>query len=58
MPGAGYTFDTLKHAQAAGDLQTLRELGLPAERVRLRGGDAAAALAELTATVNASRGGT
>ena len=58
MPGAGYTFDTLKHAQAAGDLQTLRELGLPAERLRLRGADAAAALAELTATVNVSRGGT
>ena len=58
MPGAGYAFDTLKHAQAAGDLQTLRELGLRAERLRLRGEDAAAALGELTATVNASTGGT
>ena len=38
-PGEPYTFTTLKNAQAIGDLQTLRELGLPAERVRLRGED-------------------
>ena len=37
MPEAGYTFGTLKNAQATGDLQTLRAHGLPAERVRLEG---------------------
>ena len=37
IPGAGYTFGTLKNAQATGDLQTLRAHGLPAERVRLEG---------------------
>jgi transaldolase/glucose-6-phosphate isomerase len=37
IPEAGYTFGTLKNAQATGDLQTLRAHGLPAERVRLEG---------------------
>jgi transaldolase/glucose-6-phosphate isomerase len=37
IPDAGYTFGTLKNAQAVGDLQTLRDHGLPAERVRLDG---------------------
>ena len=37
IPGAGYTFGTLKNAQATGDLETLRAHGLPAERVRLEG---------------------
>jgi transaldolase / glucose-6-phosphate isomerase len=37
VPEAGYTFGTLKNAQATGDLQTLRAHGLPAERVRLDG---------------------
>ena len=37
VPEAGYTFGTLKNAQAVGDLQTLRDHGLPAERVRLDG---------------------
>ena len=37
VPDAGYTFNTLKNAQAIGDLQTLRGHGLPAERVRLEG---------------------
>ena len=37
IPGAGYSFGTLIAAQAAGDLQTLRSHGLPAERVRLEG---------------------
>ncbi|MGA2319313.1 MAG: glucose-6-phosphate isomerase [Solirubrobacteraceae bacterium] len=50
IPGAPYTFTTLKNAQSLGDLDTLRELGLPAERVRLRG-DPAAALRELTARI-------
>ncbi len=48
IPGAPYTFTTLKNAEAIGDLSTLRELGLPAERVRLRGDDPAGALRELT----------
>ena len=37
IPEAGYSFATLKNAQATGDLQTLRAHGLPAERVRLEG---------------------
>ena len=36
-PGRGYSFGTLIAAQAAGDLQTLRDHGLPAERVQLQG---------------------
>jgi transaldolase/glucose-6-phosphate isomerase len=47
IPGAGYTFGTLKNAQATGDLETLRAHGLPAERVRLEG-DPAKALRKLT----------
>jgi transaldolase / glucose-6-phosphate isomerase len=47
IPGAGYTFGTLKNAQATGDLQTLRTHGLPAERVRLEG-DPVQALEQLT----------
>jgi transaldolase/glucose-6-phosphate isomerase len=42
IPGEGYGFRTLKNAQAAGDLQTLRDHGLPAERVRLEGDPAKA----------------
>jgi hypothetical protein len=52
IPGAPYSFTTLKHAQASGDLQTLRELGLPAERLRLAGDDPAAAVRELAASIN------
>ena len=48
VPGAGYTFGTLKNAAATGDLHTLRDHGLPAERVRLEG-DPAEALRALTA---------
>jgi transaldolase / glucose-6-phosphate isomerase len=47
IPGAAYTFTTLKNAEAIGDLQTLRELGLPAERVRLQGDDPVGALEDL-----------
>jgi transaldolase/glucose-6-phosphate isomerase len=50
VPRAGYTFGTLKNAQATGDLQTLRAHGLPAERVRLEG-DAATAVEQLTARI-------
>ena len=50
IPRAGYTFGTLKNAQATGDLQTLRAHGLPAERVRLEG-DPAAGVEQLTARI-------
>jgi glucose-6-phosphate isomerase len=51
IPGASYSFTTLKEAQAIGDLQTLRGLGRPAERVRLEGDDPAGALRALTASI-------
>ncbi len=51
IPRAPYTFTTLKNAQAIGDFTTLRELGLPAERVRLQGADAASSLRELTTRI-------
>jgi hypothetical protein len=47
VPGAGYSFGSLIAAQAAGDLETLRGHGLPAERVVLEG-DPAAAVRGLT----------
>ena len=47
IPEAGYSFRTLKNAQATGDVLTLRDHGLPAERVRLEG-DPAQALRDLT----------
>ena len=37
IPGAGYSFRHLKNAQAIGDLQTLRDHGLPAVQIRLEG---------------------
>jgi transaldolase / glucose-6-phosphate isomerase len=37
IPDADYSFRTLKNAQATGDILTLRDHGLPAERVRLEG---------------------
>ncbi|MBI5104381.1 MAG: bifunctional transaldolase/phosoglucose isomerase [Solirubrobacterales bacterium] len=46
VPGEAYSFETLKKAQADGDLLVLREHGLPAERVVLRG-DPVEALARL-----------
>ena len=42
IPEAGYSFKTLKNAQATGDILTLRDHGLPAERVRLEGDPAQA----------------
>lgn len=51
IPGKLYTFTMLEHAQADGDLHTLRAHDLPAARVTLRGPDPAAALEELTATI-------
>jgi transaldolase / glucose-6-phosphate isomerase len=47
IPGERYSFATLIAAQAAGDLETLRRHGLPAERVELEG-DPAAAVRSLT----------
>ncbi|HEY7891475.1 MAG TPA: hypothetical protein VIC05_04620 [Solirubrobacteraceae bacterium] len=51
IPGHPYTFTTLKNAQAIGDLQTLRELSLPAQRLRLEGDDPAGALRRLTTQI-------
>jgi glucose-6-phosphate isomerase/transaldolase/glucose-6-phosphate isomerase len=53
IPGAGFSFATLIAAQAAGDLETLRGHGLAAERVKLEGGDAAAAVRSLIERVSA-----
>jgi transaldolase / glucose-6-phosphate isomerase len=50
IPEAGYTFGTLKNAQATGDLETLKAHGLPAERVRLEG-DPAEAVERLTESI-------
>jgi transaldolase / glucose-6-phosphate isomerase len=50
VPDAGYSFTTLKNAQAIGDVDTLRSHGLPAERLRLEG-DSVAALRALTKKV-------
>jgi transaldolase/glucose-6-phosphate isomerase len=51
IPGAGYSFATLIASQAAGDLQTLRNHGLPAERVRLEG-DPVGAVRALTERIS------
>ena len=50
IPDADYTFKELKNAQATGDILTLRDHGLPAERVRLEG-DPVDALRALTERV-------
>jgi glucose-6-phosphate isomerase len=55
IPGAPYTFTTLKHAQAIGDLETLRELGRPAERMTLESEDPVGALRALTAKIKEPR---
>jgi transaldolase/glucose-6-phosphate isomerase len=47
VPNEDYSFGRLRNAQADGDLMTLRNHGLPAERVRLKG-DPAEALRGLT----------
>ncbi len=51
IPGAGYSFGTLIAAQAAGDLQTLRSHGLPAQRVEL-GSDPVAAVKALNQRIS------
>jgi len=48
IPGQPFGFTTLKHAQALGDLRTLRAHGRPAARVTLHGDDPVAALRSLT----------
>jgi len=53
IPGQPYSFRVLKNAQAFGDLETLRSRGRAAEKLRLEGGDAAAAVRDLTARVSA-----
>jgi glucose-6-phosphate isomerase len=50
IPGESYTFGTLIAAQSAGDLQTLRDHGLPAERIKLDG-DSAEAVRALTTRI-------
>ena len=47
IPGAGYGFTRLKHAQAIGDLETLRAHGRPAVKLTEQGDDPAAALRTL-----------
>jgi transaldolase/glucose-6-phosphate isomerase len=42
IPGAGYSFRTLKNAQALGDYRTLQAHGLPVTRIRLEGDPAQA----------------
>jgi transaldolase/glucose-6-phosphate isomerase len=42
IPGAGYSFKTLKNAQAIGDYRTLQAHGLPVTRIRLDGDPAKA----------------
>jgi transaldolase/glucose-6-phosphate isomerase len=56
IPGAGYSFGTLIAAQAAGDLETLRDHGLPAERVDLEG-DGVEGVRALSERVRALIGG-
>jgi glucose-6-phosphate isomerase len=51
IPGKAYTFTSLEHAQADGDLQTLRAHGLPAARITLAEADPAAAIAALAAKI-------
>jgi transaldolase / glucose-6-phosphate isomerase len=40
IPEAGYSFEHLKNAQALGDMQTLRQHGLPVVRIEVDGPDA------------------
>ena len=56
IPDAGYSFTTLKNAQAIGDLETLRAHDLPAERLRLQG-DPVEGVRELTAKIRDLLGG-
>jgi transaldolase / glucose-6-phosphate isomerase len=53
VPGEDFGFGELISAQATGDVLTLRDHGLPAERVRLEGDDPAAAVRALAEKVGA-----
>jgi transaldolase/glucose-6-phosphate isomerase len=55
VPGKPYTFEVLKHAQAAGDLQTLQAHGLAAARVTLRSEDPAADVRALVERIEGLR---
>ena len=57
IPGKPFTFRVLKNAQAFGDLETLRARGRAAEKLRLEGPDAAAAVRALTERVRGLLGG-
>ena len=57
IPGRPFGFRVLKNAQASGDLETLRSRGRAAQKLRLHGDDAAAAVRELTARVRGLLGG-
>ena len=57
IPGRPFGFRQLKNAQAIGDLQTLRSRKRVAEKLRLEGDDAAAAVRKLTARVRGLFGG-
>jgi len=58
IEGTDHGFETLKAAQAIGDLATLRAHGLPAERVTLHGEDPVAALRALTERIRTLLSGT
>jgi transaldolase / glucose-6-phosphate isomerase len=53
IPGGGFSFATLIAAQAAGDLQTLRDHGLAAERVKLEGDGTQASLVQAVRSLTA-----
>ncbi len=55
IPGQPFSFSVLKRAQAAGDLQSLRDHGRRVIRVHIRG-DLSAGLASLTESVMAAAG--
>lgn len=51
IPGESFSFKTLKHAQAVGDVEALKAHGRPVVRLALKG-DPVAAVEQLTATLN------
>jgi glucose-6-phosphate isomerase/transaldolase/glucose-6-phosphate isomerase len=51
VPGESFSFKTLKHAQAIGDLQALQQHGRPVVRLELSG-DAVQAVRDLTASLD------
>ncbi|MBJ7354052.1 MAG: hypothetical protein JHC98_04440 [Thermoleophilaceae bacterium] len=51
IPGESFSFKTLKHAQAIGDLEALKQHGRPVVRLKLSG-DPAQAVRDLTASLD------